>query len=180
MQAFGRTSEHLVEREEEQLRDTHSVDCHEGSYRSSRTPSKVDGGQRGRETVQRTEVQEAPKTIDERSRDSFLRFRDEWVRNRAREIRLAGSMSFTSCSEDTASIRALNEFYRERFFDRFKAEYRDEKEFELATMQVSREDGSFHKNVATAEKLRMCRIVCREKGPRVLMETCRRLAKCRV
>ena len=180
IETLGRNSEHLVELEEEQLRDTHLVACHEASYRPSRTPSKAGGRAHGTQTVQRTEVQQAPSRIEERSRDSFLRFRDEWVRNRARDIRQAGSISFNTCSEDTASITALNEFYRWRVFDGFEAEHRDEKELEIAMMQGSRDFGSFPKDVAAAEKLHMCRIVDREKGGRVFRMTCRRRAKSRV
>ena len=180
IKALGRNSEYLAELEEGQLRDTHLVAWHEASYRSSRTPSKAGGGAHGTQTVQRTEVQQAPSRIEELNRDSFLRFRDEWVRNRARDIRQAGSISFKTCSEDTASITALNEFYRWRIFDGFNAEYRDEKELEIGMMQGSRDFGSFHKDVAAAEKLHMCRIVCHEKGQRVLRKTCCRHTKSRV
>src|SRR5260370_5598789 len=176
IKALGRNFEHLVELEEEQLRDAHLVECHEASYRPSRTPSKAGGGAHGTQTVQPTDVQQAPSRIEERNRDSFLQFRDEWVRNRARDIRQAGSISFNTCSEDTASITALNEFYRSRVFGGFEAEHRDEKELEIAMMQGSRDFGSFPKDVAAAEKLQMCRIVCREKSRRV----CRRQAESRV
>lgn len=179
IEALGRNSEHLVELGEEQLRDTHLVECQEASYRPSRTPSKAGGGAHGTQTVQRTEVQQTPSRIEERSRDSFLRFRDEWVKNRARDIRQAGSVSFNTCSEDTASITALNEFYKWRVFDGFKAEHRDEKELKIGMMQGSRDFESFPKDVAAAEKLHMCRIVCREKGRRVFRKTCRRRAKSR-
>ena len=173
IEALGRNSEHLVELEE-QLRRTHPVECNEASYRPSRTPSKAGSGAHGTQTVQRTEVQQAPSRIEERSRDSFLRFRDEWVRSRAWDIRQAGDTSFNTCSEDTASITALNEFYRCRVFDGFKAEHRDEKELEIGMMRNSHDFGSFPKDVAVAEKLHMYRIVCREKGQRVLRKTCRR------
>ena len=179
-EALGRNSKHLVELEEEQLRDMHLVECHEASYRPSQTPSKASGGAHGTQTVQRTEVQQAPSRIEERSRDGFLRFRDEWVRNRARDIRQAGSISFKTCSEDTASITALNEFYKWRVFDGLKAEHREEKELEIVMMQGSRDFGRFPKDVAATEKLHMCRIVCREKDRRVFRKTCRRRAKSRV
>src|SRR6266567_5504629 len=157
IEALGRNSEYLAELEEGQLRDTHLVAWHEASYRSSRTPSKA-GGAHGTPTVQRTEVQRAPSRIEELNRDSFLRFRDEWVRNRARDIQQAGSISFHTCSEDTASITALNEFYRWRVFDGFKAEHHDEKELEVGMMQGSRDFGSFPKVAGAAEKLHRCRI----------------------
>jgi hypothetical protein len=134
LQALGRNSEHLVELEEEQLRDMHLVECYEASYRPSRTPSRISDGAHGTQTVQRTEAQ-VPSRIEEASRDSFLRFRDEWVRNRARDIQQGGSISFHTCSEDTASITALNEFYRWRAFDGFKAERHYEKELEIGMMQ---------------------------------------------
>jgi hypothetical protein len=180
IEALGHNSEHLSELEEELPRDTHLVERHEALYRPLRTPSKDGGGAHGTQTVQRTEVQQAPSRIDERSRDSLLRFRDEWVKNRARDIRQAGSISFHTCSEDTASITALNEFYRRRVFDQFKAEHRDEKELEIGMMQGSRDFGSFAEEVAAAEKLQVCRIVWREKGRRVFRKTCRRRAKSRV
>ena len=166
IEALRRNSEHLVELEEEQLRDTHLVECHEASYRRSRRPSNTGSGAHGTQTVQRTEVQQAPSRIEELNRDSFLRFRDEWVKNRARDIRQAGSVSFKTCSEDTASITALNEFYRWRVFDGFKAEHRAEKELEIGMMQGS--------------KPHVCRIVCRDKGRRVFKRACRRGAKSRV
>ena len=174
IEALGRNSKHLVELEEEQLQHTHSVECHESSYRPSRTPSKAGGGAHGTQTVQRTEVQQAPSRFEELSRDSFLRFRDEWVRSRAWDIRQAGDISFNTCSEDTASITALNEFYRWRVFDGFNAEHRDEKELEIGVMRDSRDFGSFPKDVVVAERLHMYRIVCREKCQRVLRKTCRR------
>jgi hypothetical protein len=174
IEALGRNSKHLVALDEEQLRDTHLVECHEASFRPSWTPSATGGEEHGPQTVRRTELQQAQSRIDERSRDSFLRFRDEWVRNRALDIRQAGSISFNTCSEDTASITALNEFYRWRVFDRFKAEQRDEKELIIGMMQRSSDFGSFPEDVAAAEKLHMCRIVCREKGRRVFRKTCRR------
>jgi len=177
IKALGRNSEYLVELDEEQLRDTHLVECHEASYRPSRTPSKTDGRAHGTQTIHRTEVQQAPSRIEDRSRDSFLRFRDELVRNRARDIRQAGSISFNTCSEDTASITALNEFYRWRVFDGFEAEHHDRKELEITMMQGSRDSGSFPKDAWATEKLQMCRSVCRGKGRRVFVETCRRRAK---
>jgi hypothetical protein len=180
IEALGRNSEHLVGLEEGQLRDTHLVACHEASYRSSRTPSNAGGGAHGTQTIQRTKAQQAPSRIEELNRDSFLRFRDDWVRNRARDIQQAGSISFHTCSEDTASITALNEFYRWRVFDGFKAEHHDEKESEIGMMPGSRDFGSFPKDVAAPEKLHMCRIVGREKGGRVFGQTCRRRAKSRV
>jgi len=179
-EALGRNSEHLFELEEEQLRDTHLAECHEALYRLSRMPFKAGSGAHGTRTVPRTEVQQAPSRIEEGSRDSFLRSRDKWVRNRARDIRQAGSISLNTCSEDTASITALNEFYRKRIFDGFKAEHRDEKEVAIGMIQGSREFGSFPEDVAAAEKLHMSRIVCREKGRRVFRMTCRRCAKSRV
>ena len=178
--APSRNSEYLVELEEDLLRDTHLVECHEASYRPLRMPSKAGGGAHGAQTVQRTELQQAPSRIEERDRDSFLQFRDEWVRNRARDIRQAGSISFNTCSEDTASITALNEFYRWRVFDGLKAEHRGEKELETEMMQRSADFGSFPKDVAATEKLHMCRIVGREKERRVFRKTCRRRARSRV
>ena len=65
----------------------------------------------------RAVVQPMPGRIEEWSADRLLQFRDEWVRNRARDIRLAETTSFKSCSEDTASVKALNEFYRWRIVD---------------------------------------------------------------
>ena len=65
------------------------------------------------------------------------------LRNRARDIRQAGSISFKTCSEDTASITALNEFYEWRVFDGFKAEHRDEKELKIGMMRSSRDFESF-------------------------------------
>jgi hypothetical protein len=172
-------SEHLVELEEERLRDTHLIEFREASYRPSRAHSKAPGGAHGTQTVQRTEVQQAPSRNEER-RDSFLRFREEWVRNRARDIRHAASVSFNACSEDTASITALNEFYRWRVFDRFKAEHSDEKELEIGRIQVLPNSGSFPKDLAAVEMRHMCRTVCREKGRRVFRKTCRQRAKSQV
>ena len=180
IEALGRNSEHLVEFEEEQLRDTHLVERHETSYRPLRTPSKAGGGAHGTQTIQRTEVQQAPSRNEERTRDSFLRFRDEWVRNRARDIQLAGGISFRTCSEDTASITALNEFYRWRVFDEFQTEHRDEKEVKIGMMQDPCDFGSLPRDVTAAEKLHKCRSVCREKGQLVFKPACRRGAKSRV
>ena len=180
IEALGRNSEHLVELQEDRLQDTHLVECHEASYPPSRRFSKGGVGSHGPQTVQRTEAQEAPSRTEERSRDSFLRFRDEWVRNRARDIQQAGSISFRTCSEDTASITALNEFYRWRVFDGFKAEHRAEKEVEIGMLRGSGDFGSFRKDVAAAEKLNKCRSVCREKDRRAFKWACRRAAKSRV
>ena len=180
IEALGRNSEYLVEREQEHLRDTHVVECHEASHKPSRTPSKAGGGAHGTHAVQRTEVQRAPGRTEERNRDSLLRFRDEWVRNRAREIQQAGSISFHTCSDDTASITALNEFYRWRVSEKFKPEHRDEKEAEIEMIQGSRDFESFPKEVAAAEKPHMRRIVCRETGGGVFRKTCRQRAKSRV
>jgi len=180
IKAIGRNSEHLVELEEEELRDAHVVECRAESYRSSQTHARADGGAHGTQTAQRTAVQQAPIRIEELSRDSFLRLRDEWVRNRARDIRQVGSISFNTCSEDTASITALNEFYKWRIFDGFKAEYGDEKELETGMMRGSPDFGSLPKDMAAAEKLHMCRVVCREKNRRVFRKTCRSGAKYRV
>lgn len=165
--ALGSNLELLIELEEERLRDSHLVECHEASYRPSRTPSKAGSGVHGTKRVQQTGVQQAPSRIEDLNRDSFLRFRDLWVRNRALDIQRTGSISFHTCSDDTASIAALNEFYRWRIFDGFKAEHRDEKEVEIEMMQGSRDFGSVPKEVASAEKLHMCRIGCRERGRRV-------------
>jgi hypothetical protein len=95
------------------------------------------GAHRG-QTVQAI-AQQTPGRIGESSRDSLLRFRDEWVRNRAREIRRVASLSFNCCSEDTASITALNEFYRLGVFDGFIT------------------DNTPPKDLVVAEKRRMCR-----------------------
>jgi hypothetical protein len=176
--AFGRNSKHPVDLEEEELRDTHLGEYYEASYRPSRPPSKVGGGTQGTQTVQRTEVQQAPSRIEERNRDSFLRFRDEWVRNRARDIRQERSISFNTCSEDTASITALNEFYRWRVFEGFIPEDSDEKKVEIVMMKGSRDFGRFPKDVSV-EKLHMCRSVCRENGRRAFLKTCRLRAKSR-
>ena len=175
IETFKRNSEYLVELEEEQQ---HLV--YEASYRPSQTLSKARGAAHGTQTVQRTEVQQAPSRIEKLSRDSFLRFRDEWVRNRARDIRQAGIISFNICSEDTASITALNEFYKRRVFDGFIAEHCDEKVLKIGMMQGSRNFGSFPKAVAAVEKLQMCRIACREKGRRVFRKACRQRTKSRV
>jgi hypothetical protein len=169
----GSKSEHLGELEEKQQWDTNLFECHEALYRPSRTPFEAGGGDHGAQTAQRTEVLQAPSMIDERSRDGVLRFRDEWVRNRACDIRHTRSISLNICSEDTASITALNEFYRRRVFDGFKAEDRDKKGSEIEMMQGSRNVGSLPKDVVEAEKLHICRIVCREKGRRIVKKTCR-------
>jgi hypothetical protein len=174
--ALGYNTEHLVEFDEERLRDTYLVERHEASYRSSLTSLRADGRARGKETVPGTEVKQAPSRIEEQSRDSLLRFRDEWVRNRAREVRQAGSISFNTCSEDTASITALNEFYRWRAFDGYEEEHRAEKELKIGTMRGSRHLESSPEDVATAEKFHTCRIVCRETGWRVSRRTCHRRA----
>src|SRR5579859_3818769 len=175
--ALGCNIEHLVELDEEQLREAHLIERHEASYRPSRTFFKADGGAHGTQTVLPTEVDQAPSRIEEWSRDSFLRFRDEWVRNRAREVRQAGSISFNTCSEDTASITALNEFYRWRVFDGYEEEHRAEEELKIGTMRGSRHLESFPEDVATAEKFHTCRIVCRETGWRVSRRTCHRRAR---
>ena len=177
---LGRNSNHLAELEEQQLQYTQLVECHEASYRPSRMPSKARSEAHGIHTAEPAQVHQGPGTIDERSRDSFLQFRDEWVRNRARDIQQSGSISFRTCSEDTASIRALNEFYRWRVFDGFKAEHRLEKETGIEMTQDSCVFGSFPKDCAAAEKLQMCRIICREKGRRVSRKTCRLRANTRV
>jgi hypothetical protein len=179
IKALGRNSEHRAELEEEQLSDTNVAVCHEASYRHSRPTSEAVGVEHGTQTVQRKEAQQVPGRIEELSKDNFLQFRDEWVRNRARDIRRAGSISFKTCSEDTASITALNEFYRWRIFDGLKVKHRDEKEVEIGMMQGSRDFESFPKDVAAAERLQMCRIVCREKGRQVIRKTCRRGAMSR-
>jgi hypothetical protein len=147
------------------------------TFRNSPITTEADGSVTPDTSI---DVQQAPGRIEERSRDGFLRFRDEWVRNRARDIRQAGSVSFNTCSEDTASITALNEFYRWRVFDRLKAEHHDEKELEIGMIEGSRDFGSFLKNVAAAEKLPTCRIVCRERGRRVFRKTCGQRALSRV
>ena len=175
--ALGYNAEHLVEFDEEQLREAHLIERHEASHRHSLTSLKADGEALGTETVLRTEVKQAPSRIEEQSRDSLLRFRDEWVRNRARELRQAGSISFNICSEDAASITALNEFYRWRAFDGYKEAHRDEKELKIGMMRGSPDLESFPEDVATAKKFRACRIVCRETGWRVFRRTCHRLAR---
>lgn len=177
IEAFGRSSEHLVELDDEQLRDTHLVECNGASYPSLRRPSHAGCGAHGTQNGLRTEVQQAPSRIEELNRDSLLRFRDEWVRNRARDIRQAGSLSFNTCSEDTASITALNEFYRWRVFDRFTAEHRAENELKLEIAPVPRH---FPKDVVATEKPHTCRIVCRETGRRVFKRACHRGARSRV
>ena len=173
---LGRNSGTLTELEDEKLRDMHLVECHEALYSPSRTPSKVADGAHSTQRAHRTEVQLEPSKIDERSRDSFLRFRDEWVRNRAREIWRAGSISLNTCSEDTASITALNEFYRWRVFDGFKAGDRDKKELGTGMTPVSSDFDSFTGDVTAVEKFRSHRDVCREKGRRFSRKTCRRRA----
>jgi hypothetical protein len=175
--ALGYNAEPLVEFDEEQLREAHLVERHEASYRPSLTSLKADGGARGTETVLRTEVKQASGRIEERSRDSLLRFRDEWVRNRARELRQAGTISFNTCSEDTASITALNEFYRWRAFDGHKETHRDEKEMKIGMMRSSCDLEIFPEDVAAAEKSHTCRIVCRETSRRFHRRTCHRRAR---
>jgi hypothetical protein len=180
MEALGRNFEPLVELEDERLRDTHLAECYEASYRPSRTPSKAGAGAHGTKRVQQIEVQRAPSRIEDLNRDSFLPFRDVWVRNRARDIQRTGSISFHTCSDDTASITALNEFYRWRVFDGFKAEHRDEEEVEIGMMQGSRDFGNVPKEVTSAEKIHMCRIGCRGRGRRAFRKTCSRRAKSQV
>ena len=178
--ALGRNSEHLAEFEveEEQLRGTHLVKSHEASYQPSQTPSNVAGGAHGTQSVHWIEVQQGPSTSEDR--DRFLRFRDEWVRNRARGIRQALSISFKTCSEDTASIMALNEFYKWRVFDGFNTVHGHGKVLETGTIQLSRNLRGCPKAVATAEELQICRNVRREKGRQVFRKTCRWRAKSRV
>ena len=178
-EALGRSSKHLFDPEEEPLRRTQLVRCNEASYRPSRTPSNAGGGAPGTHTVLRTAVRQEPSKIEELNRDSFLRFRNEWVRTRAREIQRAGSISFKTCSEDTASITALNEFYMSRAFEGFMAEHGVEEELEIAMLQGSCEFGRFPKDAPASEKLQMRRIFCREKGRRVFNTTCRRRAMSR-
>jgi hypothetical protein len=103
----------------------------------------VDRGAHTAQTVQVNGTQAAGK-IGQSDADGLLRFRDEWVKNRARDIRRAASVSFNACSEDTASITAMNEFYRLRVFDGFIAD------------EISPKD------VVVAEKGRMCRSVNRK------------------
>lgn len=169
-------AEHRLEFDDERLRDAHLVERQEASDRPSRTPSKAGGGAHDPQSVQRTEVQQGPSRIEDR--DSFLQFRDEWVRNRARDIRQAGSFYFNTCSEDTASITALNEFYKWRVFDGFKAEHRGEKELKIGMMRSLRDLESFP-TVAAAEKFHRFRIVYRETGRQVCRKTCHRCAKSR-
>jgi len=180
IEAPSRNSEHLVELEEEQLRNAHLVEFREALHRSWQTSFKAGSGAHGIETEQRSEGQQAPSRIEELNRDSFLRFRDEWVRNRGREIQQAGSISFRTCSEDTASITALNEFYRWRVFDAFKAEHRDVNDVEIGMIHVSRDLGTLRKDVSPTERPHMCRIICREKGRRDYRKTCRRREKVRL
>jgi hypothetical protein len=167
--------EHLLEFDDERLRDAHLVERQEASDRPSRTPSKAGGEAHGPQSVQRKEVQQGPSRIEDR--DSFLQFRDDWVRNRARDIRRAGNLYFNTCSEDTASITALNEFYRWRAFDGYKEAHRDEKELKIGMMRGSRDLETLPEDVATAEKFHTCRIVCRETGRRFLRGTCHRRAR---
>jgi hypothetical protein len=127
------------------------------------------------QTVQREKVQ-TPGRVEERRTDSLLQFRDKWVRNRAREIWQAGSISFNTCSMDTASIRAMNEFYGLRIFDRFMTEQCEKKEMEIAMIRGPRAVGSFTSDVTPAERLHICRSVRREKGPGVLRKTYRQRA----
>ena len=89
--------------------------------------------------------------------DGLLRFRGEWVRNRAGEIRQLASLSFRSCSEDTASITAMNEFYRCRVFDGFIADDADEKNLEIGMTHGRRGFESSLSDAVAAEKPRMCR-----------------------
>lgn len=180
LDTLTRNPEYLVELEQEQLRKSHPIECHEASYSLWRTPSKAGSGAHGTQTEQWTEVQHPLSRIEELNRDRFLRFRDEWVRNRARDIQLAGSISFRTCSEDTASITALNEFYSWRIFDGFKAEYRGQTEVEIGEIQGSRDFGSFRKDVEAPEKLHKCRSTCSEKAGRVFKRACHRGAKSRV
>jgi hypothetical protein len=177
IRAIGRGNfQDFLELEEENLRDSYLVEFHEASYRRLQAISKAGSGAHGTQTVQRAEVQRTPNRIEEWSTDSLLRFRDEWVRNRARDIRQAASISFNACSEDTASVTALNEFYRWRVFDRLKAEHRNEKELEIRKIQVPRDSWSFPKDVAAIQKRHMCRSICREKVRRVFRESCRQRA----
>ena len=87
VQAIGRYSRDFPECEEEKLRDSHLVECHE-------VTSKAGCEAHGTKALQRPDAQQTPNGIEERSRDSFLQFRDEWVRNRARNILHAASVSF--------------------------------------------------------------------------------------
>jgi hypothetical protein len=172
--SLGCKADYLVEVDDEQPRDTHLIERHEASYRSSRSSFKADDGAHVTQTILRTEGQQGPSRIDEETRDRVLRFRDDWVRNRAWQIRQAGSSSFHTCSEDTASITALNEFYRWRVFESFMAEqHRDKRVSGIGIMQGPRNIGSFPKEIAAAEKVQMCGIVCREKSRRVFRKTCR-------
>jgi hypothetical protein len=173
----GRSSEHPVELEEERLRDTNLVECREASFRPSRTPFKAGSGEHDTQKVLR---QQAPRRLDDRIRDSFLRFRDDWVRNRARDIRQAGSISFNTCSEDAASISALNEFYKCRVFDGFNAEDREDKELEIEMMEGSCDFGRSSIDRAAVEELRFCRIVCSDKVRRLFGKACGRRTKSRI
>ena len=61
IKTLGQNSERLVELDEERLRDSHPVECHEAWHRLLRTPSKAGCGVHGAQTVQQTEVQ-GPRT----------------------------------------------------------------------------------------------------------------------
>ena len=123
-------------------------------------------GADGTQAVQRSDGHQTPGRVEEWRTDRLLQFRDEWVRNRARDIQHAASISFNTCSEDTASITALNEFYRLRIFDRLKTEHCEKKELEGGTIQGQSDFGSSPNDVAVAEKPQMCRSFRREKSRR--------------
>jgi hypothetical protein len=178
IQAIGRNSQDFLELEEENLRDSFLLECHEASCRRPEALSKADCRAPDTQTVQLAEQPTAGR-IDERSRDNLLRFRDEWVKNRSRNILHAASVSFNPCSEDTASITALNEFYRWRVFGRFEAEQQDEKELEAGMLQSPPGFGNLPKDGAAAGKRHMCGSICREKMRRVFRKTCRHHAKSR-
>ena len=133
--------------------------------------SIADCGAHEKQTVQPAEGQETPCRIEDLGKDSFLRFRDKWVMNRARNILRGASASFNACSEDAASITALNEFYRWRAFDGVKAD-RDGKQLEIGKIQGPHDSGSYPENMAAAGNRYMRGSVCREKVRRVFRKPC--------
>ena len=124
----------------------------------------------------RTAVRQEPSKIEEPNRDSFLRFRNEWVRTRAREIQRAGSISFTTCSEDTASITALNEFYRSRVLDGFTAERGVEKELDIAMLEGHSNSDASPKMRPRLRSFRCAESFAARKAAESFNTTCRRRA----
>lgn len=179
IESIGRGFQESLTLEDEMLRGSYPVKCHEEALHRRPMALCTAGCQRRDTQATERAREEASGRSDEGYQDSLLQFRDAWVRNRARDIRQAGRISFETCSEDTASIRALNEFYMLGVVDRFNAENCDNQESEPKAAEGLRYLGSSPKDLVVAERPHMCRSTCRERSSHVLKNACRKSARSR-